>query len=130
MLLAVNIFFVLPDNDLNVRAYKLNQYFDMVFFQRWAFFAPPPKFNERLYLNFFSINNRLIKRFEVLEEIAKSKQAAAPFNKPEEIIDYLVSNSVESIIDNSIQLRSVMEYEKKYALKPMSDSLQNEVLHT
>lgn len=126
---VITIFYVLPPNDLNVRSYRFYKYFDIMFFQRWAFFAPPPTFNEHLYFNFFTTKNEFLERFEVLEELAKKKQKAAPFNKKEDVLDYLMANTVSSLIDNSRQLQEVINYEQKEKLQNISDSLKQRMLH-
>lgn len=126
---AVTFFFILPENDLNIQANKYNQYFDLVFYQRWAFFAPPPQFNERLYFVFYNKNHQLLSDYEVLDEVAREKQKAAPFNKKEELIDYILYNTTQGIIDNMRDLRQVLIFQKKIQKIDFADSVKSKVIH-
>jgi hypothetical protein len=112
----------MPDNYLNVNKMKQNIYFDFFFFQRWSFFAPPPKSNDRLYFIFFNSRKERIAEYEVLETLGKDKQRNAPFNEREQILDYLISNCINSVKDNLRDLQNIINYKTDYEGKQISDS--------
>lgn len=96
----LTIFFNLPPNPIKIRYAKEEKIFQSIFFQKWAFFAPPPQANDKLYYYFRSkIDTTDVKVFEALDVIAKNKQIAAPFNSDEEIQDYIISGSIAEITD-------------------------------
>lgn len=110
----ITIIFVSPNNYLNITLSKYASVFDDVFYQRWGFFAPPPKSNDRLY---FTYENKLDKSkkitYEILEPLLIKKSNEAPFNSAEEINDYLLSNSIYYINDVIINIREKYKYELK-----------------
>jgi hypothetical protein len=64
-------------------------------FTSWKFFTPPYTFNNRLYFIVRDINNRNnADTIEVLEDISLQKNARAPFNQKENVIDHLVNHDV------------------------------------
>lgn len=109
----VTFFFVLPSNYLNVQAYRESKFFDLFLFQRWGFFAPPPTFNDRLYYTYYdkNKNKKQIRSYEILENIYSQKQKQAPFNKKDEIMDYVISNTVNSLLDFSREANNLIEYD-------------------
>lgn len=124
----VTFYFVAPENYLNVHSYKANQYFNLFLFQRWGFFAPPPTFNERLYYIFYNKDGKPLETFEVLKQINTLKKQKYPFNKEEEIIDYILSNSMNSIADYSRETRNLIRYENsKNGIKD-SDTSESKIL--
>jgi len=125
---ATTFFFNLPSNYLSVNSLKENKYYDLVFFQRWGFFAPPPNFNERLYYTFFDINKRTVGSFEVLENIFHRKQMSVPFNKREEIEDYIVSNTISTLMDYSRNIQDILRYENHQKNKSSFDSSDEKLI--
>jgi len=79
----------------------------MVFEQQWAFFAPPPTGNNRLYYNFFDKEDKLIRTFEVLQPLLKEKQQKQPFNVREEAVDYIVNGSIMNSMDYIFDQRDI-----------------------
>lgn len=120
----ITLFFVFPANYLSVKGYYASKYFDLLFFQRWGFFAPPPTYNERLYYSFYKSDMHPTGTYEVLQNIYLEKQQKAPFNKKEEVIDYILSNSISTLIDYSNETRQVMTYESYGHKKKDLDSIQ------
>ena len=53
--------------------------FNLVFNQKWNFFAPPPKSNSKIYFIYYD-KNSTIYSFEVLSTILKEKQRKSPFD--------------------------------------------------
>jgi hypothetical protein len=107
---GITIFFNLPDNYLKIKSAKGNAYFQFFLFQRWGFFAPPPTFNDRLYFIYKSKGNSKSKIIEVLEDLYKQKSSRAPFNSKENIMDYLLSNSINSLCDDIVELENYKRY--------------------
>lgn len=106
------VVFNLPDNYVNISLYRYSQLFQLPFSQRWAFFAPPPTFDERLYYSFIDKNDSTIRSYEVLQAINEKKARHAPFNWNDDIKDYLLSNSVISLNDLVSDYREFHDEEK------------------
>jgi len=103
----------MPDNYLKIKAAKQNSYFNLFLFQRWGFFAPPPTFNDRLIYSYKSAFDSSVLALEVLKDIYQQKSKKAPFNTKEDILDYVLSNSIISL---SEQVLEFYDY-KRFALK-------------
>ncbi|MEO6231173.1 MAG: hypothetical protein ABJB11_15205 [Ferruginibacter sp.] len=71
--------------------------FKNMFGYSWKLFTPPATYNPRLYI---VVRDSTLPDHadstEILLPMVKEKQAKAPFNNPENIIDYLVNTSVTS----------------------------------
>ena len=92
---GATLLYVLPDNPIRDRSAGFVDGFEVLFFQRWNFFAPPPTANTRLYYRFpYEDSTRT---FEVLRDITAAKRAAAPFNTEEETVDYILHGSVADV---------------------------------
>jgi hypothetical protein len=114
---ATNIFFNLPDNPIKIKFGKEEAAFQSVLFQRWSFFAPPPKSNERLYYFFRSKSDTTQQKvFEVLEPITTRKQQTAPFNMLEEKEDYIISGSISEVNEFLFQYTNDLKF--RYKDKP------------
>jgi hypothetical protein len=110
----VTLIYVTPDNFINISLIEHNQKFETFFYQRWGFFAPPPQSNDRLYYYFQKKNNKKeVIVYEVIEPLLKQKYLKAPFNGKEDLIDYLISNSINVIVDGIISIRQSVEYDAK-----------------
>lgn len=103
------IIFVVPDNYLSINFVKYSNTFNLFFYQKWGFFAPPPNNNDRLYYEFKNKNNiNDIKVFEVIEPILVSKSETVPFNTKYDVLDYLLSNSLHTIGEEMIRIRKML----------------------
>lgn len=105
----ITIFFQLPDNPLKVEFIKENMLFETFFYQKWSFFAPPPKHDDRLYYYFRKGEN--IVSFEIIALLNKVKTEKAPFNSRENILDYILSNQMHAIE------ASLTDFYSKYNIK-------------
>ncbi len=92
---SVTIFFQLPDNPVKVDFMRANRMFEALLYQKWSFFAPPPKHDERLYYIFKKGDREL--SFEVVALLNKAKTNNAPFNGHENALDYVISNQLHAI---------------------------------
>ena len=94
----LTVAYILPNNYLKaVLAPALNR-FQLLFYQRWEFFAPPPEFNYRLY----AIARRAgpeqsTVSLDLMSEVIERKRLSAPFNDAENAIDYLLFGAIYSI---------------------------------
>ncbi|MEW7277772.1 hypothetical protein ABW636_04175 [Aquimarina sp. 2201CG1-2-11] len=109
--------FVAPDNYINISLLEESKVFNTFLFQKWGFFAPPPKSNDRLYYNFTSKNDCIkAYTFEVMEPLVKQKSRKAPFNSSEDLLDYVLSNTINSICDGLFlvneSIKDIEEVEK------------------
>lgn len=99
------VFFNLPDNYIKLQHIALEKVFNSVFFQKWSFFAPPPKHNDRLYYAFHHNNKQDTIVLEVAKPIVNAKRSKAPFNAQYEVIDYVLNNSMIQINDFLVDQR-------------------------
>jgi len=104
-------FFTLPDNHLNLSLFEESQSFQLFFFQKWGFFAPPPNSNERTYYTFLKKDEKEHKTFEIVEPITKKKKEDAPFNWKANTIDYVISNSINGINEILYDAQQMRDYE-------------------
>jgi hypothetical protein len=89
---------VMPSNSAKKIISKHSPRFKNTFGIAWTLFTPPNTCNDRLYFIVRIINgHEKPDTIEVLENIALQKQAHAPFNQKENIIDHLVNNTVWNI---------------------------------
>jgi hypothetical protein len=110
----VTILFVSPDNYININLQNYSLGFSTFFYQRWGFFAPPPKSNDRLYYIFTEKLNPIKRRiFEVIKPIVTEKSANAPFNSREDVIDYILSNSIIGIEEENNSVSEFLDYKVK-----------------
>ncbi len=92
------ILYVAPDNPIrNLFSKELKQ-FEIYCYQKWTFFAPPPTYNTKLYYTFCSRITSERKTFSALDIILSEKRAHTPFNTGEELLDYVLSGSVEQVV--------------------------------
>lgn len=113
----VTLFFTFPNNPLSAKNFELKLFFDTHLSQRWDFFAPPPTSNDRLYFSYFYNDPitklKKVRTFEVLEPIITEKRKKAPFNKKEDVMDYIVSGSVSEIQNSIKELYDTLEAQAK-----------------
>jgi hypothetical protein len=96
---VLTVTFTFQDNYIKLSFLEYESNFQSLFYQNWSFFAPPPQFNEKLIYVFRFRETEKIRTFEALRQITAQKQKAAPFNTEEEIMDYLVSGSVNTVVN-------------------------------
>jgi hypothetical protein len=123
---SVTFLFTMPDNYMNLSLYKQNQLFQLALYQKWSFFAPPPNFNERLYYEFRKKGDSAVQVFEAVEPICKAKQRKTPFNSKEDLLDYIISGSMNNISDQMYELQQDMKYENGLKGVEKLDSVQHE----
>ncbi len=117
----------MPDNYINISYLKQSQTYSKYFYQRWSFFAPPPKFNDRLYYIFHSKRDSSMLIYEVLEITNLKKQANAPFNWNEDLLDYVLANSVNGISDEIVDMNSYFTNETNEG-KNIKDSVKSDLI--
>ncbi len=105
------LFFTLPENYITISLREENQIFNIFFFQRWGFFAPPPNYNERLYYTFVNGKNHSQDlTFEVLQPLNYQNSKNKIFNYESDILDYILSNSITSITETISEANKVYNY--------------------
>ena len=120
------LIFSVPENYLNISLIEYESGFNSFFYQKWGFFAPPPKANERLYYIFEKkTNNKELIAFEVIEPLLKQKHEKAPFNTKEDLMDYLISNSIHNLTNIISTYRESLDYDTKLA-KTESNELEKD----
>lgn len=108
---STTILFVTPKNYVTISLHKQEQFFNTFFFQKWSFFAPPPKYNDRLFFRYESkIDSTKFFLFEVIEPLQRRKSKKAPFNSSEDILDYILSSTIMSISDGLIAVNESIKY--------------------
>ena len=103
------LFFTLPDNYLTIKMSKYEKLFSTFFYQKWSFFAPPPKTNERLYYEFVNSKLNDTLSIEVLKPLNERRKKEYLLNYDASVIDYILSNSFNGITDF---LREELNYYK------------------
>jgi len=101
------IFFVAPSNPLNISADNGREIFNTHFFQRWSFFAPPPTYNQRVYIVFKNKSTKSKDVFEAIAPIVNAKHDHAPFNEYHQKMDYILASSLINIEGNVKLLHDV-----------------------
>jgi hypothetical protein len=101
------IFFVAPSNPLNISADNGREIFNTHFFQRWSFFAPPPTYNQRVYIVFKNKSTKNKDVFEIIAPIVTAKHDKAPFNEYYQKMDYILASSLINIEGNVKLLHDV-----------------------
>lgn len=93
------ILYLLPESSpLNSHLERFNSIFREFAFQRWAFFAPPPVFDYKLYYIFKSKSSELPEiRLEVYSPILAEKRNRAPFNDSESVMDYVIYGAMSQV---------------------------------
>ncbi len=119
----VTFFFVFPKNPLNVSVTSGKDFFHANFFQTWGFFAPPPNFNERVYLVTTARKDSSVDIAELLDPVFAGKHNKAPFNSYHQAIDYIMASSLAGIDSDVRMLYNIINYEKEFAGKAITDSL-------
>lgn len=118
----VTIFFLLPDNPLSLKTATARSIFNTDFFQRWAFFAPPPNSNDRIYIIFQNKNTLAKDVFEVLSPLIE-KRTRNPFNTHYATLDYVLSSTVIDIENDVRFLGNYFEYKNSVSKNKLTDSL-------
>lgn len=109
---VTTILFVAPDNFVSISLLKYKLHFETYFYQQWGFFAPPPKYNDRLYYYFINdANKESVLRYEVIQDLQALKSKRAPFNGTEDVLDYILSSSLHAINDGLVAVKESLEFE-------------------
>ncbi len=124
----ITLFFIMPNNPISINLMRGKEVFETNFFQRWAFFAPPPTFNERVYVVLMDKDSIQKNVFEIVEPILSSKSMKAPFNGQEQIFDYIFSSTISSLEQNLRTLQDIFNSAKLKGGVLISDSLNTENL--
>lgn len=103
------LLYVSPSNYIRIQFNNYLNSFELVFFQKWDFFAPPPKTNTRLYYNFINKETGKFHTVEALKNITEKKQKEAPFNTEEELLDYLLASSADRIRNVIIRHKKISQ---------------------
>lgn len=87
-----------PNNFIRIQLDQQMSLFEQLFYQKWTFFTPPGKANERIYFNYVSaLDSGDVTTIEILQPIFKAKRENAPFNMEAELLDDFISNSAIGI---------------------------------
>lgn len=110
---SMTIFFTLPENYLLIKSDKFEKIFSSVLYQRWSFFAPPPKANDRIYFRFVDSKKRDTISMEILKPLSISRKKQFPFNSDVTVLDYILSNNLTLITDELRDNYSVFKLDNK-----------------
>lgn len=103
----------MPENHINLTYYKQGLVFNNLLSQKWSFFAPPPNYNDRIYFIFHSKRDTSLKIFEIIEPLNLAKQKNAPFNGDEDVLDYVLSNSINGLDEGINEVQDYFNSEKE-----------------
>lgn len=127
---GITFLFVMPNNPINLGSQKVNEIFHRNFFQRWAFFAPPPFYNQRVYIIFTNKVSQKKDIFEILQPILEAKSQKAPFNTAQQIQDYIFSSSLINTEGNIRVLQDIFKNQNAKTSQRFSDSIVAEKIVT
>ncbi|WP_298737793.1 hypothetical protein [uncultured Chitinophaga sp.] len=116
------IFFVAPANPLNISADIGREIFNTHFYQRWSFFAPPPTYNQRVYIIFKNTTTKHKDVFEAIAPIVLAKHEKAPFNEYYQKMDYILASSLINIEGNVKLLHDVFASKSMQSLFKEKDT--------
>lgn len=103
------MFFTMPNNYTQIKAYNYKRVFSTFFYQQWSFFAPPPTFNDKLYYEFVGSEDTLI--IEAITPLLKAKKNKFLANDNENIIEYILSNTITAVSDKFREDYKLYKYE-------------------
>ncbi|MFC0320743.1 hypothetical protein [Olivibacter oleidegradans] len=117
----LTLMYNIPNNPIKIEYGKFFYKFGIFFNQRWSFFAPPPKMNNRLYYSFYDDQKKEIGTFEVLEALSTSKKAKLPFNTEEEALDYILNGAINQLYQLVIRQREQLEVSETDHIKTIEE---------
>lgn len=106
------LLYVSPSNPLRIQFDAELTAFEKWAYQKWSFFAPPPRHNDRLYFAFSPKSGDGI-TFEILEGISARKQQDNPGNLKAQVVDYAVAGAARQVAD---VIREVYRYREVHEL--------------
>ncbi|TDE12136.1 hypothetical protein [Dyadobacter psychrotolerans] len=125
-----------PNNFIRIELNKYEAVFESMFYQKWTFFTPPPKVNERVYFLFIDkTKNKQVIACEIFHTIRKNKRKNPIFNTKYEAIDgmltgstYALNNSVSDRLE--ILRKTYPDSSKAYFQKELNLLFTNEKYHS
>lgn len=96
---CLTVVYVSPNNYIRARLKPLVDFFESGFYQKWEFFAPPPTFNLRVYAVAVLADNDELFTLDLMSEMIRRKKERAPFNGPEDALDYVLFGAIVTITD-------------------------------
>lgn len=126
----LTLIFTMPDNFINISFYKEELVFNSLLSQKWSFFAPPPNYNERLYFIFSSKKDSKVQIFEIIEALNIAKQKNAPFNRDEDVLDDVLSNSINGIDEGINEIHDYLNSEKKEGILKADSTIERISIET
>lgn len=139
----ITIIYSFPENYIKIKHKKTFAKFEYHFYQKWGFFAPPPKTNTQLFFTYRDVqNNKELFSIEILSELYKEKRRKV-FNTFEEIVDYqlvgcctAITSFIHDDFENkkflypdssiqSLQKNAMEDYNNYYLNFPFFKSLVN-----
>lgn len=106
---ASTLLYCSPTNYVRIQFDSYMSVFENFFYQRWTFFTPPPKDNQRLYFYFYNPTKAKYYQCEVIKPLQDKKREAFLFNTTYEVLDDIVSGCAISLNNN---YREVFKYVK------------------
>lgn len=122
----LTLLYVTPNNPIRIDFDTELLTFGSLFYQRWSFFAPPPRYNIGLYYTFTDkADPSLVRVFDVSSPILNSKKRTLPYNEGAELVDYMIFGSVDSL---SQSIRSALRLNKYQGLPRTDEEIIREIL--
>jgi len=99
-----------PTNPVRIELNGSMEAFGKVFYQRWTFFTPPPKANERIFFQYVNARDTS-DRFtvEVLEEINRERKKNPVFNVRQEVLENIVLHHSYSLNNSLVVHRQAIQ---------------------
>ena len=106
---GVILFFNLPESSLPIAEnYSLYKTWNVIFFKRWEFFAPPPNYDDRLYYVYTDLKKpENITNYEVFKTLHKKRKKGYFFNNRLSNLDqtlHSISTSTTDLIKKNYEI--------------------------
>jgi hypothetical protein len=92
---SITLLYCSPNNFVRAEFNTSMKLFEAFFYQRWTFFTPPPKTNERVYFLYVDKKNpNIMTQCEVLKPIQDKKRENPIINNTFEVLDDIIGGAV------------------------------------
>ena len=107
---ASTLLYCSPNNFVRIELNSYMKLFDTYLYQKWTFFTPPPKSNQRLYFLYIDKKNpKQIAQCEVIKPLQDQKRENPIFNNTTEVLDDIIAGSSGSLSNTLVEMSSFVK---------------------
>lgn len=108
---SCTFFYCLPKNFISISYAHLFNKFDVLFFQNWGFFTPPPRSNVKLYFDYKKHNEtQPFLGLEVTKTLLEGQKSSIINNDKYEILAFQIYGCGTTITNKCIQINSFLKF--------------------